>query len=106
MQNRKVFIMKELVVSCAMFASAAFAAVPVIDAESVTVRQDRGHTVVIEYTLNPAAEGDSEPAIVTVDILTNAVGGVAASVGAEERRRCRIQVGVQCDGGLQSERRG
>ena len=83
MQNRKVFIMKELVVSCAMFASAAFAAVPVIDAESVTVRQDRGHTVVIEYTLNPAAEGDSEPAIVTVDILTNAVGGVAASVGAE-----------------------
>ena len=65
------------------FASAAFAAVPVIDPSSVSVRQDGGRTVVINYTMNPATSGDKEPAIVTVDILTNAVGEAAASVGGE-----------------------
>ena len=67
----------------AMCASAAFAAVPVIDTSSVSVKQSGGKKVVIEYTMNPATEGDTEPAIVTVDILTNAVGEAAASVGGE-----------------------
>jgi hypothetical protein len=40
-------------------------------------------TVVIEYTLSGASEGDAEPGIVTVDILTNAVGKAAVSVGSE-----------------------
>ena len=69
-----------------VFASAVFAAsaaVPVIDSSSVSVKQGGGKTVVIEYTMNPATEGDTEPAIVTVDILTNAVGETAASVGGE-----------------------
>jgi len=65
------------------FASAAFAAVPVIDPSSVSVRQSGGRTVVIDYTMNPATSGDKELAIVTVDILTNAVGEAAASVGGE-----------------------
>ena len=59
------------------------AAVPVIDTGSVSVQQGPGKTVVIEYTMNPASPGDTESAIVTVDILTNAVGGVATSVGGE-----------------------
>ena len=75
--------MKTLTILGAMCASAAFAAVPVIDTSSVSVRQDNGKTVIIEYALNPASAGDAEPAIITVDILTNAVGGAAASVGGE-----------------------
>jgi len=62
-------------------ASTAFAAVPVIDTSSVSVRQDGSHTVVIDYTMNPATSGDTEPAIVTVDVLTNGV-----SVGGEHLR--------------------
>ena len=75
--------MKTITVLGALCASAAFAAVPVIDTSSVSVRQDGGKTVVINYTLNPATPGDAEPAIITVDILTNAVGEAAASVGSE-----------------------
>ena len=67
----------------ALAAAPLLAAVPVIDTSSVSVQQGPGKTVVIEYTMNPASPGDTEPAIVTVDILTNAVGGVAASVGGE-----------------------
>ena len=62
-------------------ASTAFAAVPVIDTSSVSVRQDGSHTVVIDYTMNPATSGDKELAIVTVDVLTNGV-----SVGGEHLR--------------------
>ncbi|MBP3405836.1 MAG: hypothetical protein J6N18_07010 [Kiritimatiellae bacterium] len=75
--------MRTFTILGAMCASAAFAAVPVIDTSSVSVRQDGGKTVVIDYTLNPATPGDAEPAIITVDILTNAVGEAAASVGGE-----------------------
>lgn len=75
--------MKTLTILGALCASAAFATVPVIDTSAVSVRQDSGKTVIIEYTLNPATEGDLEPAIITVDILTNAVGEAAASVGGE-----------------------
>lgn len=75
--------MKELVVAYAMCTYAAFASLPVIDAESVRIYQDRGHAVVIEYTMNPAQKGNVEPAIVTVDILTNAVGEAAVSIGGE-----------------------
>lgn len=60
------------------FAYTAFAAVPVIDMSSVSVRQDGSHTVIIDYTMNPATPDDTEPAIVTVDVLTNGV-----SVGGE-----------------------
>ena len=75
--------MKTLTILGALCASAAFATVPVIDTSTVSVRQDSGKTVIIEYTLNPATAGDTEPAIITVDILTNAVGEAAASVGGE-----------------------
>ena len=75
--------MKTLTILGALCASAAFAAVPVIDTSTVSVRQDNGKTVIIEYTLDPASAGDAEPAIITVDILTNAVGEAAASVGGE-----------------------
>ena len=67
----------------ALAAAPLLAAVPVIDTSSVSVQQGPGKTVVIDYTMNPATSGDTEPAIVTVDILTNAVGGVATSVGDE-----------------------
>ena len=67
----------------ALAAAPLLAAVPVIDTSSVSVQQGPGKTVVIDYTMNPATSGDTEPAIVTVDILTNAVGGVATSVGGE-----------------------
>ena len=67
----------------ALAAAPLIAAVPVIDTGSVSVQQGPGKTVVIDYTMNPATSGDTEPAIVTVDILTNAVGGVATSVGGE-----------------------
>jgi len=62
----------------ALFTATLFAATPVIDDSSVSVRQLPNRTVLIEYTMNPAAVGDNEPAIVTVDILTNSV-----SVGGE-----------------------
>ena len=67
----------------ALAAAPLLAAVPVIDTSAVSVQQGPGKTVVIDYTMNPATSGDTEPAIVTVDILTNAVGGVATSVGGE-----------------------
>ena len=68
----------------AVFAAlAANAIVPVLDTSSVTVTQRPDRTVVIEYTMNPAAANDDGAAIVTVDILTNAVGEAAASVGGE-----------------------
>ena len=76
-------IKKVGIVAAGAFAFAASAAVPIIDAPSVSIHQDRGRSVVIEYTMNPASDGDDEPAIITVDILTNAVGEVAASVGGE-----------------------
>ena len=75
--------MKTMFAAFAATAASAFAAVPVLDVESVTIRQGAGRTVEIEYTMNPATAGDDEPAIVTVDILTNAVGEAAASVGGE-----------------------
>ena len=76
--------MKSLTFLASAFAATPLiAAVPVIDTSSVSVGQGPGKTVVIEYTMNPASPGDTEPAIVTVDILTNAVGGVATSVGGE-----------------------
>lgn len=74
---------KMLTAMSALCASVLFAAVPVIDQASVTVEQRGNRTVVISYDLNAAAEGDAEPAIITVDILTNAVGEAAASVGGE-----------------------
>ena len=74
---------KMLTAMSALCASVLFAAVPVIDQASVTVEQRGNRTVVISYDLNAATEGDAEPAIVTVDILTNAVGEAAASVGGE-----------------------
>ncbi len=70
-------------VFAAIAAIAAHAVVPVIETSSVTVAQRPDRTVEINYTMTPATPGDTEPAIVTVDILTNAVGGVAASVGGE-----------------------
>ena len=75
--------MKTITILGAMCASAAFAAMPVIDTSSVSVRQDGGKTVIIEYALNPSTPGDAEPAIITVDILTNAIGEASASVGGE-----------------------
>ena len=76
--------MKSLMfLASALAAAPLLAAVPVIDTSSVSVQQGPGKTVVIDYTMNPATSGDTEPAIVTVDILTNAVGGVATSVGGE-----------------------
>ncbi len=74
---------KMLTAMSALCASVLFAAVPVIDQASVTVEQRGNRTVVISYDLNAATEGDAEPAIVTVDILTNAVGEAAESVGGE-----------------------
>ncbi len=65
----------------ALAATAAYAAAPVIDASSVTVAQRPDRTVEIDYTMTPAAVGDADTAIVTVDILTNAV-----SVGGEHLR--------------------
>lgn len=64
--------------ACAL---SAVAAVPVIDTESVSIKQDKGRSIVIEYKMNPASPGDSELAIVTVDVLTNDV-----SVGGEHLR--------------------
>ena len=75
--------MKTLAILSSLCATAAFAAMPQLDKSSVTVRQDGGKSVIIEYKLNPSVSGDNEPAIVTVDILTNAVGDAAASVGGE-----------------------
>ena len=75
--------MKTLAILSSLCATAAFAAMPQLDKSSVTVRQDGGKSVIIEYMLNPSVSGDNEPAIVTVDILTNAVGDAAASVGGE-----------------------
>ena len=74
--------MKSLVVLGALCASVALAT-PTIDTASVSVRQDGGKAVIIEYTLNPSADDDGGSGIVTVDILTNAVGATAASVGEE-----------------------
>ena len=56
-----------------LISASAFAAVPIIDADSVSVKQDGSRTVVISYKLEPASAGDTEPAIITVDILTNGV---------------------------------
>ena len=56
-----------------LISASAFAAVPVIDADSVSVKQDGSRTVVISYKLEPASAGDTEPAIITADILTNGV---------------------------------
>ena len=78
--------MKTLAILSAMCATAAFAAMPQLDKSSVTVRQDGGKSVIIEYTLNPVKPNDKEPAIVTVAILTNAVGEAAASVGGAHLR--------------------
>ena len=74
---------KMLTAMSALCAPALFATVPVINQASVIVEQRGNRTVVISYDLNAATEGDAEPAIVTVDILTNAVGEAAASVGGE-----------------------
>ena len=82
--HRKEIKMKSLTfLASALAAAPLLAAVPVIDTSSVSVQQGPGKTVIIDYTMNPATSGDTEPAIVTVDILTNAVGGVATSVGGE-----------------------
>ena len=64
--------------ACAL---SAVAAVPVIDTEPVSIKQDKGRSIVIEYKMNPASPGDGELAIVTVDVLTNDV-----SVGGEHLR--------------------
>ena len=56
-----------------LISASAFAAVPVIDADSVSVKQDGSRTVVISYKLEAASAGDTEPAIITADILTNGV---------------------------------
>ena len=77
-------LFKHSAIGTAVFAAlAANAIVPVLDTSSVTVTQRPDRTVVIEYTMNPAAANDDGAAIVTVDILTNAVGEAAASVGGE-----------------------
>ena len=63
----------------AIAASAAFA-VPTINTESVKVTQAQSRTVTVAYELR------NEPAIVTIDIQTNAVAGASdgwASVGDE-----------------------
>ena len=78
--------MKTIVVAGAMLAGSVFAAVPVIDPASISARQDGGHTVVIGYTMNPATEGDTDPAIITVDVLTNYTENAEvkwASIGGE-----------------------
>jgi len=78
--------MKQITFAVAMFASAAYAAVPVIDQSSISARQDGGKTVVIGYTMNPASSGDTELAIVTVDVQTNYVENAEtkwASIGGE-----------------------
>ena len=56
-----------------LISASAFAAVPVINEDSVSVKQDGSRTVVISYKLEPASAGDTEPAIITADILTNGV---------------------------------
>ena len=43
--------MKKLIILAAFGASSVFAAVPVIDADSISVKQNGMRTVVIEYTL-------------------------------------------------------
>ncbi len=78
--------MKTIVVAGAMLAGSVFAAVPVIDPASISVRQDGDHTVIIGYTMNPATEGDTDPAIITVDVLTNYTENAEvkwASIGGE-----------------------
>ena len=78
--------MKTIVVAGAMLAGSVFAAVPVIDPASISARQDGGHTVVISYTMNPATDGDTDPAIITVDVLTNYTENAEvkwASIGGE-----------------------
>lgn len=78
--------MKTIVVAGAMLAGSVFAAVPVIDPASISARQDGGHTVVIGYTMNPATDGDTDPAIITVDVLTNYTENAEvkwASIGGE-----------------------
>ena len=78
--------MKTIVVAGAMLAGIVFAAVPVIDPASISARQDGGHTVVIGYTMNPATDGDTDPAIITVDVLTNYTENAEvkwASIGGE-----------------------
>ena len=85
-------IMKKLIILVAFGASSVFAAVPVIDADSISVKQNGMRTVVIEYTLSGASEGDAEPGIVTVDILTNAVGKAAVSVGGENLKTLKGDV--------------
>jgi len=78
--------MKTIVVAGAMLAGSVFAAVPVIDPASISARQDGGHTVIIGYTMNPATEGDTAPAIITVDVLTNYTENAEvkwASIGGE-----------------------
>ena len=59
--------------ACALAAASAHAAAPVIDSASVSVAQRPDRTVEINYTMNPAAVGDAEQGIVTVDIRTNGV---------------------------------
>ena len=78
--------MKTIVVAGAMLAGSVFAAVPVIDPASISARQDGDHTVIIGYTMNPATEGDTDPAIITVDVLTNYTENAEvkwASIGGE-----------------------
>lgn len=78
--------MKKLTLVSALYVSVSLAAVPELDTDSISVRQEKERTVVISYELNAAAAGDTEPAVVTVDILTNAPGKAACSVGDEHLR--------------------
>ena len=43
-----------------LISASAFAAVPVIDTDSVSIKQDGSRTVVISYKLEPASAGDSD----------------------------------------------
>lgn len=55
-----------------------------IDESSISIVQRGNRDVVIEYTIVPdTGDTATEPVIVTCDILTNAVGGAAVSVGPE-----------------------
>jgi formylglycine-generating enzyme required for sulfatase activity len=78
--------MKKLTLVSALYVSVSLAAVPELDTDSISVRQEKERTVVISYELNAVAAGDTEPAVVTVDILTNAPGKAACSVGGEHLR--------------------
>lgn len=75
-------MMKQVFSTCVLLAIVQAFAVPVIDQSTVTICQSASREVTVSYRLT-----GSEPAIVTMDVQTNAGDNVWASIGAENFTR-------------------